>query len=64
MKLESLLKKRAALEKQIVEAQRIEKRKTEVTSLLEKCPSLLSLTDEILLGEFQEITRKHGIRES
>jgi len=44
-KINALLKKRAALEAKIAEAQRQEKRKAEVLALLEK-HNLLGLSDE------------------
>jgi len=47
--INSLLKKRAALEAKIAEAQRQEKRKAEVLALLEK-HNLLGLTDEQILS--------------
>jgi hypothetical protein len=48
-KINSLLKKRAKLEAQILEAQRQEKRKAEVLALLEK-HNLLGLSDEQILA--------------
>jgi hypothetical protein len=48
-KINSLLKKRAKLEAQILEAQRQEKRKAEVLALLEK-HNLLGLSDEQILS--------------
>jgi hypothetical protein len=48
-KINSLLKKRAALEAKIAEAQRQEKRKSEIVALLEK-HGLLDLTDEQILS--------------
>jgi len=47
--INALLKKRAALEAKIAEAQRQEKRKAEVLALLEK-HNLLGLTDEQILA--------------
>ncbi|PJB07577.1 MAG: hypothetical protein CO125_04655 [Hydrogenophilales bacterium CG_4_9_14_3_um_filter_59_35] len=54
MKLETLIKKREALEKQIADAQRMEKRKSEIACLLEKT-GILDLPDEVLLAEFQKM---------
>jgi len=48
-KINALLKKRAKLEAQILEAQRKEKRKAEVLALLEK-HNLLGLTDDQILA--------------
>ena len=48
-KINALLKKRAALEAKIAEAQRKEKRKSEIVALLEK-HGLLDLTDEQILA--------------
>jgi hypothetical protein len=48
-KINSLLKKRAALEAKIAEAQRQERRKSEIVALLEK-HGLLDLTDEQILS--------------
>jgi len=48
-RINALLKKRAKLEAQILEAQRQEKRKAEVLALLEK-HNLLGLTDEQILA--------------
>ncbi len=47
--INALLKKRQRLEQQIVEAQRLEKRKAEIVALLEK-HGLLSLTDDQILA--------------
>ncbi len=47
--LNALIKKRAQLEAKIVEAQRREKRKSEIVDLLEK-HGLLALTDEQILA--------------
>ena len=47
--INALLKKRAALEAKIAEAQRLEKRKGEVLALLEKS-GLLGLTDDQILA--------------
>jgi len=47
--INALLKKRAKLEAQILEAQRKEKRKAEVLALLEK-HNLLGLSDEQILA--------------
>ena len=47
--INSLLKKRAALEVKIAEAQRQEKRKSEIVALLEK-HVMLDLTDEQILA--------------
>lgn len=46
--LNALIKKRAALEARIAEAQRLEKRKAEIVALLEK-HNLLALTDAQIL---------------
>jgi hypothetical protein len=48
-RINALLKKRAALEAKIAEAQRQEKRKSEIVGLLEKY-GLLDLTDEQILS--------------
>ena len=47
--LNSLIKKRERLEAQIAQAQRLEKRKTEILTLLEK-HGLLELTDAEILS--------------
>lgn len=47
--LNALIKKRTALEAKIAEAQRAEKRKSEIVDLLEK-HGLLALTDEQILA--------------
>lgn len=59
-KLDSLLKKRADLEKQIAEAQQAEKRKSTIVDMVEKA-GLLNLPDEILKTEFQKIGQTHGL---
>lgn len=58
MKLETLIKKREALEKQIADAQRTEKRKSEIGDLLEDA-GILNLPDNVLLEEFQKIGKQH-----
>lgn len=58
MKLETLIKKREALEKQIADAQRIEKRKSEIAAMLEDV-GILNLPDDVLLEEFQKIRKQH-----
>ncbi|MGE0106630.1 MAG: hypothetical protein AB7S53_06630 [Thiomonas sp.] len=50
--LNALIKKREKLEKQIAEAQRLEKRKAEIVALLEK-HNLLALTDAQILAALQ-----------
>lgn len=50
--LNSLIKKRERLEAQIAQAQRLEKRKTEILTLLEK-HDLLDLTDAEILRRLQ-----------
>ena len=47
--INALIKKREKLEKQIAEAQRLEKRKAEIVALLEK-HNLLDLTDDQILN--------------
>lgn len=50
--LNNLIKKRERLEAQIAQAQRLEKRKTEIVALLEK-QGLLELTDAEILSRLQ-----------
>lgn len=50
--INALIKKREKLEKQIAEAQRLEKRKAEIVALLEK-HNLLALTDTQILAALQ-----------
>lgn len=50
--INALLKKRAKLEAQIAEAQRLEKRKAEIVALLEKAGAF-SLTDAQILAALQ-----------
>jgi hypothetical protein len=50
--LHALIKKRAKIEAQILEAQRLERRRDEVVALLEK-HGLLSLTDAQILAGLQ-----------
>lgn len=53
--INALLKKRARLEAQIAEAQRLEKRKAEILTLLEK-HGLLNLSDTQILAALQPKT--------
>lgn len=57
-RLETLLKKREELEKQIAEAQAREKRKSAIVDLLEKA-GIIDLPDEVLKAEFQKIAQAY-----
>ena len=60
--IDSLIRKREALEKKIAAAQAAEKRKGVVAGLAEKA-GLLGLTDDQLEAEFSQIAQQAGIKE-
>ena len=60
--IDSLIRKREALEKKIAAAQAAEKRKGVVAGLAEKA-GLLSLTDDQLEAAFSQIAQRTGIKE-
>ncbi len=61
MKLETLLKKRDDLEKQIAQAQKDEARKESIFALAQKA-KILHLPDDVLLAAFAEIARENPSR--
>lgn len=61
--IDSLIRKREALEKKIAAAQAAEKRKGVVAGLAERA-GLLSLTDEQLEAAFLQIAQRTGIEGS